>query len=136
MKDEDFIERKEKGSSCRPREKLAMESQQVDNRHYPYSGCAYNAGSLHSALVRHSGKTHGVDIRLLNIRLHRLDHRQPCLWILLGTSSVRYLRSADFVLHRLPAFFRVRCLAPAAASADGRPRAAALLRLHQEKGLE
>lgn len=32
--------------------------------------------------------------------------------------------------------FRVRCLAPAAASADGRPRAAALLRLHQEKGLE
>lgn len=113
-----------------------MESQQVDNRHYPYSGCAYNAGSLHSALVRHSGKTHGVDIRLLNIRLHRLDHRQPCLWILLGTSSVRYLRSADFVLHRLPAFFRVRCLAPAAASADGRPRAAAFLRLYQEKGLE
>lgn len=46
------------------------------------------------------------------------------------------LRSADFILHRLSAFFRVRCLAPAAAPADGRPRAAALLRLHQEKGLE
>lgn len=42
-----------------------MESQQVDNRHHPSSGCACNAGSLHSALVRHSGKAHGVDIRLL-----------------------------------------------------------------------
>lgn len=41
-----------------------------------------------------------------------------------------------FILHRLPAFFRVRCFSPAAAAADGRPRAAALLRLHQEKGLE
>lgn len=113
-----------------------MESQQVDNRHHPSSGCACYAGALHSALVRHSGKTHGVDIRLLAVWLHRLDHRQPCLWLLLGASSVRYIRSADFVLHRLPAFFRVRCLAPAAAPADGRPRAAALLRLHQEKGLE
>lgn len=51
-----------------------MESQQVDNRHHPSSGCACNAGSLHSALVRHSGKTHGVDIRLLALRLHCLDH--------------------------------------------------------------
>ena len=76
-----------------------------------------------------------MDIRLLVLRLHRLDHRQPCLWVLLRTSSVRYIRSADFVLHRLPAFLRVRCLAPAAAPADGRPMAAALL-LHQEKGLE
>jgi hypothetical protein len=56
--------------------------------------------------------------------------------VLLGASSVRYQRSADFILHRLPAFFRVRCFSPAAAAADGRPRAAALLRLHQEKGLE
>ena len=113
-----------------------MESQQVDNRHHPSSGCVCNAGSLNSALVRHSGKTHRVDIRLLAVRVHRLDHLQSSLWLLLGASSVRYLRSADFVLHRLPAFFRVRGLAPAAASADGRPRAAALLRLHQEKGLE
>lgn len=36
----------------------------------------------------------------------------------------------------LPAFLRVRCPATAAAPADGRHRAAALLRLHQEKGLE
>lgn len=113
-----------------------MESQQVDNRHHPSSGCACYAGALHPALVRHSGKTHRVDIRLLALRLHCLDHRQPCLWLLLGASSVRYIRSADFILHRLPAFFRVRCFSPAAAAADGRPRAAALLRLHQEKGLE
>lgn len=136
MKDEDFIERKEKVLLAALGKKLAMESQQVDNRHYPSSGCACNAGSLHSALVRHSGKTHRVDIRLLTVRVHCLDHRQPCLWLLLGASSVRYLRSADFILHRLPAFFRVRCFSPAAAAADGRPRAAALLRLHQEKGLE
>lgn len=32
--------------------------------------------------------------------------------------------------------FGVRCFSPAAAAADGRPRAAALLCLHQEKGLE
>ena len=88
------------------------------------------------ALVRHSGKTHGVDIRLLALRLHRLDHRQSSLWVLLGASGVLYLQSADFVLHRLPAFLRVRCLVPSALSADGRPRAASLLHLHQEKGLE
>ena len=113
-----------------------MEGQQVDNRHYPSSGCVCDAGTLRPALIRHSSKTHGVDIRLLALRLHCLDHRQPSLWLLLGASSVRYLRSADFVLHRLPAFLRVRSLAPAAAPADGRPRVAALLRLHQEKGLE
>lgn len=56
--------------------------------------------------------------------------------LLLGSSSVLYLQSADFVLHRLPAFLRVRCLVPSAPSADGRPRAASLLHLHQEKGLE
>lgn len=55
---------------------------------------------------------------------------------LLGASGVLYLQSADFVLHRLPALLRVRCLVPSAPSADGRPRAASLLHLHQEKGLE
>ena len=113
-----------------------MESQQVDNRHHPSSGCVCDAGALHPALVRHSGKTHGVDIRLLALRLHRLDHRQSSLWVLLGASGVLYLLSADFVLHRLPAFLRVRCLVPSALSADGRPRTASLLHLHQEKGLE
>lgn len=58
MKDEDFIERKEKVLLAAP-EKLAMESQQVDNRYHPSSGCACYAGALHPALVRHSGKTHG-----------------------------------------------------------------------------
>ena len=113
-----------------------MESQQVDNRHHPSSGCVYDAGALHPALIRLSGKAHLVDIRLLAVRVHRLDHCQSSLWVLLGSSSVRYLRSADFVLHRLPALLRVRGLAEAAEPADGRPRAAALLRLHQEKGLE
>ena len=75
-------------------------------------------------------------IRLLAVRVHRLDHLQSSLWLLLGASGVRYLGSAEFVQHRLPAFLRVRGLATAAASADGRPRSAALLRLHQEKGLE
>lgn len=74
------------------------------------SGCVCDAGALHTALIRLSGKAHGVDIRLLALRLHCLDHRQPSLWLLLGASGVRYLRSADFVLHRLPAFLRVRRL--------------------------
>lgn len=136
MKDEDFIERKEKVLLAALGKSWLWKSQQVDNRHYPSSGCACNAGSLHSALVRHSGKTHGVYIRLLALRLHCLDHHQPSLWLLLGASGIHYLRSADFILHRLSAFFRVRYFSPAAAAADGRPRAAALLRLHQEKGLE
>lgn len=135
MKDEDFIERKEKVLLA-ALGKSWLWKEQVDNRHYPSSGCACDADSLHSALVRHSGKTHRVGIRLLAVRVHCLDHRQPCLWLLLGSSSVRYLRSVDVVLHRLPAFFRVRCFEPADAPADGRTRAAALLRLHQEKGLE
>lgn len=135
MKDEDFIERKEKVLLAALGKSWLWKASRLI-RHYPSSGCVCDAGALHPALVRHSGKTHGVDIRLLALRLHRLDHRQSSLWVLLGASGVLYLQSADFVLHRLPAFLRVRCLEPSYAPADGRPRAASLLHLHQEKGLE
>lgn len=47
-----------------------MESQQVNNWHHPSSGCVCDAGALHTALIRLSGKAHGVDIRLLALRLH------------------------------------------------------------------
>ncbi len=68
-----------------------MESQQVDNRHYPSSGCARYAGALHVALIRLSCKAHGVDIRLLVLWLHRLDHHQSCLWLLLGASHRAFI---------------------------------------------
>lgn len=136
MKDEDFIERKEKVLLAALGKSWLWKASRLILGIIPPVGALCNAGSLHSALVRHSGKTHRVDIRLLAVRVHRLDHLQSSLWLLLGTSSVRYLRSVDFVLHRLPAFLRIRCLVPSAPSADGRPRAASLLHLHQEKGLE
>lgn len=120
MKDEDFIERKEKVLLAALGKSWLWKASRLIIGIIPPVG----------ALVML------VHCTLLALRLHCLDHRQPCLWLLLGASSVRYIRSADFILHRLPAFFRVRCFSPAAAAADGRPRAAALLRLHQEKGLE
>lgn len=136
MKDEDFIERKEKILLAALGKSWLWKASRLIIGIIPPVGALVMLVHCTLLSLGYRVKTHRVDIRLLAIRLHCLDHRQPCLWLLLGASSVRYLRSVDFILHRLPAFLRVRCLAPAAAPADGRPRAAALLRLHQEKGLE
>lgn len=135
MKDEDFIERKEKVLLAALGKSWLWKASRLIIGIIPPVGALVML--VHCTLLSfHSGKTHGVYIRLLALRLHCLDHHQPSLWLLLGASGIHYLRSADFILHRLSAFFRVRCFSPAAAAADGRPRAAALLRLRQEKGLE
>lgn len=136
MKDEDFIERKEKVLLAALGKSWLWKASRL------IIGIIPPVGAL-VMLVHCTLLSFGIRVKLTEwifdcslFGLHCLDHRQPCLWLLLGASSVRYIRSADFILHRLPAFFRVRYFSPAAAAADGRPRAAALLRLHQEKGLE
>lgn len=135
MKDEDFIERKEKILLAALGKSWLWKASRFIIGIIPPVGALVML--IHCSLLSMGYREKLAEwIFDCSLRLHRLDHRQPCLWLLLGASSVRNLRSADFLLHRLPAFLRVRCFSPAAAPADGRPRAAALLRLHQEKGLE
>lgn len=130
MKEEDFIERKEKILLAALGKSWLWKASRL------IIGIIPPVGAFVMLVHCISCKAHRVDIRLLVLWLHRLDHHQSCLWLLLGASGIHYLRSADFVLHRLPAFLRTRGSGWTAAPADGCPRAAALLHLLQEKGLE
>lgn len=135
MKDEDFIERKEKILLAALGKSWLWKASRFIIGIIPPVGALVML--IHCSLLSMGYREKLAEwIFDCSLRFHRLDHCQPCLWLLLGASSVRYLRSANFLLYRLPAFLRVRCPATADATTDGRHRDAALLRLHQEKGLE
>lgn len=136
MKDEDFIERKEKVLLAALGKSWLWKASRL------IIGIIPPVGAL-VMLVHCTLLSFGIRVKLTEW-IFDCSLFGFIVWIIISLAygfcwvhrAIHYLRSADFILHRLSAFFRVRCLAPAAAPADGRPRAAALLRLHQEKGLE
>ena len=135
MKDEDFIERNEKKLLAALGKSWLWKASRLIIGIIPPVGALVML--IHCSLLSMGYREKLAEwIFDCSLRLHRLDHSQPCLWLLLGTSSVRYIRSADFLLYRLSAFLRVRCPATADVPADGRPWSLPLLHLHQEKGLE
>lgn len=136
MKDEDFIERKEKVLLAALGKSWLWKASRL------IIGIIPPVGAL-VMLVHCTLLSFGIRVKLTEC-IFDCSLFGFIVWIIISlaygfcwvASGIHYLRSADFILHRLSAFFRVRCFSPAAAAADGRPRAAALLRLHQEKGLE
>lgn len=135
MKDEDFIERKEKVLLAALGKSWLWKASRL------IIGIIPPVGAL-VMLVHCTLLSFGIRVKLTEC-IFDCSLFGFIVWIIISLAygfcwvhRIHYLRSADFILHRLSAFFRVRCFSPAAAAADGRPRAAALLRLHQEKGLE
>ena len=136
MKDEDFIERKEKKLLTALGKSWLWKASRLIIGIIPPVGALVML--IHCSLL-YMGYREKLAEWIFDCSLFGFIawiRRQPCLWLLLGASSVRYIRSADFVLHRLSAFLRVRCPATADVPADGRPWSLPLLHLHQEKGLE
>lgn len=132
MKDEDFIERKEKVLLAALGKSWLWKASRL------IIGIIPPVGAL-VMLVHCTLLSFGIRVKLTEC-IFDCSLFGFIVWIIISLAyGFCWVHRAFITYGVLISFcidFRVRCFSPAAAAADGRPRAAALLRLHQEKGLE